>query len=185
MKNKKFKDNVNKVFEKLKEHKWITLSFVIVLLLLIVLGTTYAYFTANVLGNEKNGNVVITNGVMSLKFTDGSTSDLKLENAVPGDSITKTFSVENTGNVDTKYTIYFSELINTFVDQSDLVYTLTSDDGGANIEETQVPNISSTMIPDVKIESGKIHNYSLKITFKETNESQDDNQVWQSLKNNH
>ena len=56
-----------------------------------------------------------------------------LDNAIPGSSVSKTFTVKNTGNVATNYTIYFSELSNKFVDKTDLVYTLTSSNGGKNV----------------------------------------------------
>ena len=115
----------------MKDKKIIILSIVGVLLLVsIVVATSYAYFNANVSGNKDTNNVVVTNGVMSLKYTD---DDITLANAIPGSSVSKTFTVKNTGNVSTNYTIYFSELSNKFVDKTDLVYTLTSSNGGKNV----------------------------------------------------
>ena len=159
----------------MKDKKIIILSIVGVLLLVsIVVATSYAYFVANVSGNKDTNNVVVTNGVMSLEYKDGD--EITLANAVPGNSVSKTFTVKNTGNVSTNYTIYFSELSNKFVDKTDLVYTLTSSDGGKNVAQTQVPSKNDAMVSNYAIDAGKTHTYTLTITFLDKDENQDDNQ---------
>ena len=158
----------------MKDKKILILSIVGVLMLVsIVVATSYAYFTANVSGNKDTNNVVITNGVMALEYKDGD--EINLANAVPGNSVTKTFTVKNTGNVATNYTIYFSELSNKFVDKTDLVYTLTSSDGGKNVAQTQVPSKNDAMVSNYAIEAGKTHTYTLTITFLNKDENQNDN----------
>ena len=144
------------------------------LLVSIAVATSYAYFVANVSGNKDTNNVVVTNGVMALTYTDGD--EIALGNAIPGSSVSKTFTVKNTGNVTTNYTIYFSELSNKFVDKTDLVYTLTSSDGGKNVAQTQVPSSNDAMVSNYAIEAGKTHTYTLTITFLNKDENQDDNQ---------
>ena len=140
----------------------------------IAIASSYAYFVANVSGNKDTNNVVVTNGVMSLEYKDGD--EINLANAVPGSSVTKTFTVKNTGNVSTNYTIYFSELSNKFVDKTDLVYTLTSSDGGKSVAQTQVPSTNEAMVSNYAIDAGKTHTYTLTITFLDKDENQDDNQ---------
>ena len=158
----------------MKDKKIIILSIVGVLLLVsIVVATSYAYFVANISGNKDTNNVVITNGVMSLEYKDGD--EITLANAVPGNSVTKTFTVKNTGNVSTNYTIYFSELSNKFVDKTDLVYTLTSSDGGKNVAQKQVPSTNAAMVSNYAIDAGKTHTYTLTITFLNKDENQNDN----------
>ena len=158
----------------MKDKKIIILSIVGVLLLVsIVVATSYAYFVANVSGNKDTNNVVVTNGVMSLEYSDGD--EINLANAIPGSSVSKTFTVKNTGNVSTNYTIYFSELSNKFVDKTDLVYTLTSSDGGKNVAQTQVPSTNDAMVSNYAIDAGKTHTYTLTITFLNKDENQNDN----------
>ena len=159
----------------MKDKKIIILSIVGFLLLVsIVVATSYAYFVANVSGNKDTNNVVVTNGVMALEYKDGDA--INLGNAIPGSSVSKTFTVKNTGNVATNYTIYFSELSNKFVDKTDLVYTLTSSDGGKNVAQTQVPSTNEAMVSNYAIDAGKTHTYTLTITFLDKDENQDDNQ---------
>ena len=158
----------------MKDKKIIILSIVGVLMLVsIVVATSYAYFVANVSGNKDTNNVVVTNGVMALEYKDGD--EITLANAVPGSSVSKTFTVKNTGNVSTNYTIYFSELSNKFVDKTDLVYTLTSSDGGKNVAQTQVPSTNDAMVSNYAIDAGKTHTYTLTITFLNKDENQNDN----------
>ncbi len=158
----------------MKNKHFLILSIIGSLLLVsIAIASSYAYFVANVSGNKDTNNVVVTNGVMSLKYTDGD--EITLANAVPGSSVSKTFTVKNTGNVSTNYTIYFSELSNKFVDKTDLVYTLTSSDGGKNVAQTQVPSTNDAMVSNYAIDAGKTHTYTLTITFLNKDENQNDN----------
>ena len=159
----------------MKNKKILILSIIGSLLLVsIVIASSYAYFVANVSGNKDTNNVVVTNGVMALEYTDGDA--INLGNAIPGSSVSKTFTVKNTGNVATNYTIYFSELSNKFVDKTDLVYTLTSSDGGKSVAQTQVPSTNDAMVSNYAIEAGKTHTYTLTITFLDKDDNQDDNQ---------
>ena len=170
-----FVHNINRLggFHMKNKHFFILSIIGGLLLVSIAIASSYAYFVANVSGNKDTNNVVVTNGVMSLEYKDGD--EINLANAVPGSSVTKTFTVKNTGNVSTNYTIYFSELSNKFVDKTDLVYTLTSSDGGKSVAQTQVPSTNEAMVSNYAIEAGKTHTYTLTITFLNKDENQNDN----------
>ena len=170
-----FVNNINRLggFHMKNKHFFILSIIGGLLLVSIAIASSYAYFVANVSGNKDTNNVVVTNGVMSLEYKDGD--EINLANAIPGSSVTKTFTVKNTGNVATNYTIYFSELSNKFVDKTDLVYTLTSSDGGKSVAQTQVPSKNDAMVSNYAIEAGKTHTYTLTITFLNKDENQNDN----------
>lgn len=152
----------------------------IIITAILILGmttiTSYAYFVASLIGNDSAYDTVITSGEMALMLNDGE--QVGLNNAIPGDSVTKEFSVKNTGTVETTYNAYFSELLNQFEDKNDLVYTLTSENGCPNSNETVVPSEvgeQSKLISNCTIKPNQIHNYQLTITFKNDNTNQDDN----------
>ena len=102
------------------KNKYIKPLIIIAFILVLILVTTfsYAYFSASVNKGEVN-QTVITSGNMALAFNDGP--EVIATDFYPSQSITKTFSVTNTGTVKTDYSIYLSKLINTFVDKNDLV----------------------------------------------------------------
>ena len=143
-----------------------------VVLVLFITTTSYAYFVGVVNGSAKN--IEITTGSMEIEYTDGP--QVSLNNAVPTNYVEKTFKVKNVGTGDTVYDVYMSDLLNDFADKTDLVYTLTSSDGGYNtVDEVQVPDESTKIVNSQVLRSGEEHNYTLRITFKETNDNQDDN----------
>ena len=141
-------------------------------LLVAIISTSYAYFT---ISNKTGSEETITSGTMALTLHDGA----KVETGfmIPGEYIEKTFYVTNTGNLATSYDIYLSEVINDFADKTDLVYTLTSNDGGYSTSgQVQVPSTETKIVDSQAIGTSTTHHYTLRITFLNKNEAQDDNQ---------
>ena len=158
---------------KLESRKAKLLAIVFALLIVaLVTISSYAYFSASVLGNDQSKNMVITTGNMEVTFTDGQ--EVNANNLIPGDYVEKEFTVTNTGNVPTSYGIYFNDVINTFSNPDDLVYELISENG-TNVSQTKCPLVDDTIKNAVAIDVGQTHHYTLKITFKETGENQDNN----------
>lgn len=155
--------------------KYIKILIVIILVLVVglVISGTYAFFTANVRGNNTAADNVITTGNMEVTYVDGNVVGAT-SNLIPGDYITKEFIVRNTGTIDTVYDIYLNNVINTFNTRSDLVYELISEDG-RSISETVCPSKNTKIASAIEIGVGKVHHYTLKITFKNVNRNQDDN----------
>ena len=154
-----------------KRVKLLLLSIGIALLVAII-STSYAYFT---ISNKTGSEETITSGTMSLSLNDGSKIETNF--MIPGEYIEKTFYVTNTGNLATSYDIYLSEVINDFADKTDLVYTLTSNDGGYNTSgQVQAPSQSAKIVDNQSIGTSTTHHYTLRITFLNKNEAQDDNQ---------
>ena len=154
---------------------------IIMIVAFLVLGITtiasYAYFTATLQGNDRAYDTVITSGDMALMLNDGA--QVSLANAIPGDSITKEFSVKNTGTVETTYDVYLSEIINLFEDKNDLVFRISSTNGCSNNDENIFPSAvgdQSKIVSACSINPNQTHDYQLIITFKNDGTNQDDNQ---------
>ena len=159
----------------LKSKKVILIVVLAILLIIgIAFGYSFAYFTASVINGDTINNTVVTTTALEIEFTDGP--KVSLVNSIPGTSVEKTFKIENKGTEPTSYDVYMSEVVNTFADKSDLVYTITSNDGGYNTtSEVQVPDVNKKIIESQVINGGEEHNYTLKVEFKEKFEIQDDN----------
>ncbi|MBO5414938.1 MAG: hypothetical protein J6A17_04850 [Bacilli bacterium] len=157
------------------DKKKITIVYVIATAMILgILGYTYAYFSATVTENNKTETVIKTDE-LTLVFT-GTNEITTGDNMIPGDSFTKTFTVENTSNVDTKYNIYMENITNEF--NEDLVYVL-SDEDGVVVEETPLPVTNagkSYLISDIEIASKELKTYTLKIEYKYLDTPQDDYQ---------
>ena len=161
--------------EKTSKRKLILIICLAILLLVgIVIGYSFAYFSASVINGDTINNTVVTTAALEIEFTDGP--QVSLVNSIPGTSVEKTFKIENKGTEPTSYDVYMSEVVNTFADKSDLVYTITSTDGGySTTSEEQVPAANKKIIESQVINSGEEHNYTLRVEFKEKFEIQDDN----------
>ena len=157
----------------LTKNKKLLLVFLCALIVCIISTASYAYFTASVAGNNSAEATVITTGHMEITYAEsnviGTTS-----NMVPGNHIDKPFTVENTGTVDTAYTIYLNDVINTFATKSDLVYELITSDGRV-VAQTTCPSSNTAIASNIALPIGTTHHYTLRVTFKETNVAQDDN----------
>ena len=164
------------------------LTLVVAFLILgLVTVASYAYFVAGVQGNDNAFDTVITTGDLVLKYNEYDTNGISLNEAIPGNSISKYFEVENVGSVETTYDVYLSEILNTFVDQNDLVYTVEPvvEELGPGVSECY--NLNERVVPASSGEESKIisschlyprqvHSYRLRITFKDDDTNQDDNQ---------
>ena len=148
------------------------IALLVIAIMLIISGVSYAYFA--VIANGTSNPNIVTSGTMKITYTDGP--QVSLENAIPGDTLIKTFTVKNTGTVDTQYDIYFSDLVNTFTTQSDLVYTLTSDTGANINTDTIIPSNTSKIVSIQNITPNETQSYTLTIKFLNRESAQDDNQ---------
>ena len=153
------------------------LMILAVSLVMLLTAGSYAFFTAVVNGNEFSETTVVKSGVMEITFTDGQLIGTP-SNMIPGQSIEKRFSVKNTGNVETSYVIYLSEIINTFNPSTDLEYKLEKlSSNGFNMDSFVVAPVNSSAINNVaqSIDVNEVQEYKLTVRFKEANANQDNN----------
>jgi hypothetical protein len=150
--------------------------------LMAMVGTTFAYFTATVKGNDTATVTTISAATIGATFSDSA--DISISNIVPGWNASKTITIENTSTTTLQYNIKWTSVNNTFVkgvnngNSDDFVYTLTktSTNGAANIAETAVPSADGNLITKQSIAAGETQTYTLTILFKSTGVVQDENQ---------
>ncbi len=149
----------------------------ITIVLLALLGLTYAYFLTRIQGNTNDKSISVTTADLKLVYGDGSDGVIGGENLLPSDTVyTKTFTVKNEGNANVEYGVYLIDVINTFERVDDVKYTLncTTDGTIACNEvttETTFPNGIKQLITN-EIEPKKTHTYTFKFTYKDTNTDQ-------------
>lgn len=155
----------------------ITLS--IIILLIISIGISYAYFTAFFTGGEEETTIQIKGGKMTITYSGGSL--IEFYNIRPGDNAvaTKTFNIigkNNNDGLEMEYKISLVTKKNTFTDDA-LKYTLTNinavDNGVPAPDITEFGDILSgvnTTILGVGSFTGptdgnRTHTYELEIYF--------------------
>ena len=142
---------------------------VVASLLVVVLSVTLAYFTAQIIGKEKD--VTINSADLKIIFTDsdGSISGTNIE---PGKwNVTKTFTIENKSNETYKYNIVIQDLVNTFVTEGYLQYKITSTNGGYNMTEFKDVPKSETATDTIlaysaSIDVGVTQSYTVEFIYK-------------------
>ena len=152
----------------------------IVLLFLMTVSMSYAYFSLSVSGNADAKDMVVEAGTLRLTYTDSP--EIIMQNIKPGQTITKKVTVKNTGTLDTAYNLVWQELSNTITNDEMVISATcerlnssgTVDGTCAGLTETPVK--TKTITKNIPIESGVTHNYIITITFKETGENQNYNQ---------
>lgn len=141
----------------------------VILFIIAVFTVSYAYFSTNIEESGNNKTVEGKTAKLSAKFEDGEF--IEIENMIPGNHFSKTFSVENNG-MDMSYKIVVNELINEFESYGDITYVLKEND--AIIKEGTFPKeIANNEISDTRtIKNGERKNYTITITYQNTEEDQ-------------
>ena len=140
-----------------------------IITVLVLGGVSYAFYSARIKENNKTETVIKTNE-LTIKYT--GTQEINVDNIVPGDSMAKTFTVENTSNVSVTYNIYLENITNEF--NEDLVYTL-KEENNEIIKEEVLPTSSdkkSYLITDVEIKSQEVKQYEMTVEFKYSDKDQ-------------
>ena len=160
--------------------KRILMGTALVLLLLLMTGLSYAYFSTAVKGNDNAKDVVVEAGTLKLTYTDDPA--INIQNIKPGWTTTKTVSVKNNGTLDTAYNIVWQELTNTIL-KNELVISATCKrlNASGTVEGTcepitELPVRTKRIAKNVLIESGFTHEYTFTFLFKETDANQNYNQ---------
>ena len=174
--------------EDMKSDKIIKITVVssITFLLLSILALTYAYFSLEIEGNPKD--IVMSTGDLRLEYKDET--ELKLDGALPGDSISKVITVKNVGTKNVAYSLYWGDLINT-IENYELHATLDCKSYTNYGEDTQTESgtcdsiyravpISDTITTgnikgNISIDPNITHEYTVTVTFDNKNYEQNYN----------
>lgn len=157
------------------------IAYIGVIIILALMGVaTYAYFGLEIEGEGKDMTIQTFNKNMEITYTD--TSNVTLVNAYTGESISKTFTVKNTGDVDVYYNVVLENVVNNFEVPDELVYTITETGDNASRTQTAIPTTDSTLLSDIKITAGDTHYYVMQIKFleKDTDQSYNMNKTFSS-----
>ena len=166
----------------------------IFLVLMILVGLTYAYFLTKITGNTNSKSISVTTANLVLEYGENTNVVQGISNAEPGYSVEKIFTATNKGNSSVTYGAALEDIVNELTRQEDLVYTLTctsykkdgfklaSDgsitgtvDGTCNgvSTEKQFPSTSTlTTMTTNTINTTHTHAYKLTVTYKEMNVDQ-------------
>ncbi len=149
----------------------------IVFMLMVTIGFSAAYWTAQIIGSGKD--MVVETDELKIIFTDNS--ELKSDEVKPGWETSKTFSVENKSGDVYYYDILMENLINTFVnDYLEYKITCTSRSGTSMNEFVPVPKskeaTTKTLLSNITIQDKERHEYKIEFRYvsKENEDQSDD-----------
>ena len=179
-----------------RKQKIIVSTTGIFLVLLILVGLTYAYFLTRINGNKNDKSISVSTANLELVYADVNDTLISATNIEPGVSFTKIFSATNNGNkkID-EYGVALENVINTLERTEDLVYTISctqylkqgysiTKDGNNYIvngttsgtcngvsEEQIFPTMGKILVTN-SIEDDKVQVYTLVVTYKDTGTDQ-------------
>ena len=145
------------------EKRYIVIS--VVILLVILIGVTYAYWTAIIEG--EGTPMVFETEEYRITFTDSEF--IESGRIEPGWSYTKTFRVESKSTVDFKYNIVLEDLVNTFKTEGSLQYKITSTNGYNMVDYKDIPKSEDkkeeALAFNVNIEPNVTQEYTLELIY--------------------
>ena len=170
------------------KNRYLIYIALLILTLSITLGVTYSYLAAKINNRESSSTIKVESGQLSITYENNS-SNIILNNVIPGDSVTKQFTLTGinntkpnaiTTNTDLKYKIGIVIDNNTFSEGA-LTYSLTkdstsssngktADDSTGTIKSSGIQYIGKGYF--VSGANNDKHIYNLTISFPDTNEDQ-------------
>ncbi|MDF2651506.1 MAG: hypothetical protein K0Q73_7311 [Paenibacillus sp.] len=144
-----------------RKSSWAAIFFIALLLLIGQVGTTTALFTDSV----ANSNNIMATARLSVA-TSPATALINVSNLVPGDTITRTIDVQNTGTVSFTYKITNSSSTNT------LLWTnktnglqLDIKQGAATYYTGPISDLNVNIAPDLNLTASSTHTLTFTISF--------------------
>ena len=157
----------------------------IIALTLVIIGVTYAYFSARITGLESASTISLTAGRMGITYAEGD-ENVSVSNIYPREQewLTKTITLTgyNTTDQDMEYDLGLNITNNTFI-RGELTYSLTGvGSNGQKIADITGKPITKTSgflkfgTGSFSQANGDTHVYTLKLWFKDNGQDQNYNQ---------
>lgn len=162
--------------EEKKDVRQILLSSLAILILIIaVIGISYAVWSQTFKGQKEN---TITTGKISFSYTESETNNIKIENALPisdeqgkklnGNTEVFDFTVSNDSTINVKYDVIVTPYKNDMDDKYIKVYLTDQNDVALKPYDSEVPTYN-TLNDDKEEKNSKIL-YSSELTNVKKNE---------------
>ncbi len=164
----------------------------IFLVLLLLVGLTYAYFLTRITGNTNDKSISVSTANLAIVYgnDDGSVIG-EGEKITPGTTFEpKTFTVTNQGNANTDYVVVIEEANVTYAEtievdgvtqtagaeatfeSNDFTYTLICESGCNSVQEPTTFPIEGGILVGNRLDEGETQTYSFTLTYNETGENQ-------------
>lgn len=146
-------------------------SIAILALILGASGVAYSYVNNRTSASTDVSSVLIKNEDISVVFEGDSEIDASY--LKDKETVSKTFTVENTSTGAINYNIVWTYIDNTYTDTDGLVYTVKDNSGKKLIENTVVPTTGANIpiIKNITLEKNEERTYTLEITYNKNKDA--------------
>ena len=149
---------------------YIVFACALLILCSICFNGSYAYFLATV---DTSGNVASSLTTDELNDIVLTGTEIKSSsNLIPGESVSTTFTVENSNKVDVCFDLLWNNVNNTFLSKNDLVVTLTKNGTEISLSNSIFPSTNDGVLTSLSIKANTTDTYKLTVTYKETDKDQ-------------
>lgn len=161
----------------INKRMYFVVACALLILISITFNGTYAFFVAGLTSTGTGTTTVNTKQLQDVVLTGNTYTSAS--NMLPGESTTFTFTVKNPNSESLPYTLYWSNVTNTFVNKSDLILNLSYNDGTNTVtvindsNNVTFPTANDTNLgSSVTIGPNKTYTYTLTIKYKNTSNNQ-------------
>ncbi len=148
--------------EHMKKKVYLIIS--LVALLMLVIGLSYAFFSAVITQNPSN--MVGNAANLELTFTDGN-GTISGSYITPGWTGSDTFTITNTGSDTTNYVIRFTNITNTFSVYGSITYDLSCNNG-VSLSNKVLPTASGVVVTGpISINVNAIHSCTISASYED------------------
>ena len=146
----------------------------IVVVLLALLGLTYAYYLTRIQGNTNTNSISVTSANLKIVYGENNPNIIIKEGAMPGEKLAeKNFTITNSGSGTASYSIIIDNMENDFKRNQDLKYTLTKSGVNDPIASGNLAvGTHQILVPKLNIAKETTETYIFTLIYDNPNEDQ-------------